>query len=193
MQSLSHTLRRVAGLTTFNSFGGYVRAIHSTALANMPIKVGEKLPSVELFEATPADKVNIADAVKGKRVVIFGVPGAFTPGCSKTHLPGYVQRADEIKKKNIGEIICVSVNDPFVMGAWGEANGAKGKVRMLADPNAAFTKAVDLDFDLTAVLGSIRSKRYAMLVDNGVVKALEIEPDNTGLTCSIADTFIKNL
>ncbi|ODM99695.1 Peroxiredoxin-5, mitochondrial [Orchesella cincta] len=195
MQSLSQAVSRVAAVTSNYCFktSGLYRTIHSTAAVNMPIKVGEKLPSVELFEGNPGNKVNIADAVKGKRVVIFGVPGAFTPGCSKTHLPGYVSRADEIKAKNVAEIICVSVNDPFVMGAWGESNGAQGKVRMLADTSAAFTKAVDLDFDLTAVLGSVRSKRYAMLVDDGVVKALEVEPDNTGLTCSTADTFVKNL
>lgn len=203
-------------------FGGF-RSIQTSSAASMPIKVnainhfhtsilnalfvlsiieslnriffqvGDKLPSVELFEGTPKDKVNIGDIVKGKRVVIFGVPGAFTPGCSKTHLPGYVQRADEIKGKNVAEIVCVSVNDPFVMGAWGEANGAQGKVRMLADPLAEFTKAVEMDLDLSAVLGTVRSKRYAMLVDDGVVKAVDVEPDNTGLNCSIADNFVKNL
>jgi len=159
----------------------------------MPLKVGDKLPSVDLFEGTPGNKVNIADSVKGKKVVIFGVPGSFTPGCSKTHLPGYVEQADEIQKKGINEVICVSVNDPFVHSAWGEAHKAQGKVKMLADPRAEFTKAIELDLDLTAVLGTVRSKRYAMLVDDGVVKALEVEPDGTGLTCSTSNSFIKNL
>lgn len=157
------------------------------------LQVGDKVPSVDLNEDTPGTKVNIAELSKGKRVLVFGVPGAFTPGCSKTHLPGYVQRADEIKGKNISEIVCVSVNDPFVMAAWGEAHKASGKVRLLADTTGAFTKAADLELDLAAVLGTVRSKRYAMLVDDGVVKAIEVEPDNTGLTCSIADNFIKNL
>jgi len=192
MQSLPRAVSRLAGSFYKNSIASN-RSIHLAAVANMPIKVGDKLPSVELFENNPGTKVNIADAVKGKRVVIFGVPGAFTPGCSKTHLPGYVERAAEIKGKNVAEIICVSVNDPFVMAAWGEAHGAGGKVRMLADTGAAFVKAADLDIDLSAVLGTVRSKRFAMLVDDGVVKAIEIEPDNTGLTCSIADKFVKNL
>jgi len=158
----------------------------------MPIKVGDKLPNADLFEGTPGGKVNTGDLVKGKKVVFFGVPGAYTPGCSKTHLPGYVSQADEIKKKGISEIVCVSVNDPFVMAAWGEANSASGKVRMLADTNAVFTKAIDVSLDL-APLGGIRSKRYAMLVDDGVVKAIEIEPDGTGLTCSLSGNFLKNL
>jgi len=174
---------------TFNSS----RRVHSSAIANMPIKVGDKLPSVELFEGTPATKVNIADAAKGKKIVIFGVPGAFTPGCSKTHLPGYVQQIEEIRGKGVANVICVSVNDPFVHSAWGEAHKAEGKVQMLADPRAEFTKAIELDIDLTNVLGTVRSKRYAMLVDNGVVKALEVEPDGTGLTCSVSNNFIKNL
>jgi len=167
--------------------------IHSSAIFNMPIKVGDKLPAVEMFEGNPGNKVNIADAVKGKKVVIFGVPGAFTPGCSKTHLPGYVEQADEIRGKGVSDIICVSVNDPFVHSAWGDQHKAEGKVKMLADPRAEFTKAIELDLDLTAVLGTVRSKRYAMLVEDGVVKALEVEPDNTGLTCSVSNNFIKNL
>jgi len=169
------------------------RRIHSSAIFNMPLKVGDKLPSVELFEGNPGNKVNIADSVKGNKVVIFGVPGAFTPGCSKTHLPGYVQQADEIRGKGVSDIICVSVNDPFVHSAWGEQHKAEGKVKMLADPRAEFTKAIELDIDLTAVLGTVRSKRYAMLVEDGVVKALEVEPDNTGLTCSVSNNFIKNI
>jgi len=159
----------------------------------MPIKVGESLPSVDLFEGTPGGKVNTGDLVKGKKVLFFGVPGAFTPGCSKTHLPGYVEKADTIKGKGVSEIVCISVNDPFVMAAWGEAQGASGKIRMLADTTAEFTKALDLSLDVTAVLGGIRTKRFAMLVDNGVVKAIDVEPDGTGLTCSLSDNFIKNL
>jgi len=160
----------------------------------MPIKVGDKIPSVDLFEGTPGGKVNIADLVKGKKAIIFGVQGAFTPGCSKTHLPGYIQDSDAIRKKGVGEIICVSVNDPFVMAAWGEANKAgPAKVRMLADTTGAFTKAIDLQIDMTPVLGGVRSKRYAMVVDNGVVNVLDVEPDGTGLTCSLANNILKNL
>jgi len=168
------------------------RALHSSLVFNMPIKAGDKLPNVDLFEGNPGGKVNTGDLVKGKKVVFFGVPGAFTPGCSKTHLPGYVSQADEIKKKGVGEIVCISVNDPFVMAAWGDAHAASGKVRMLADTNADFTKAIDVVLDLPP-LGGIRSKRFAMLVDDGVVKAIEVEPDGTGLTCSLSNNFLKNL
>ena len=133
-----------------------------------------------------------ADLFKGK-VVLFGVPGAFTPGCSNTHLPGYIAKADELKAAGVNEIVCVSVNDPFVMAAWGKAHGADNKVRMIADTNATFTKALGLDLDLTAVLGSVRSKRFSALVVDGVIKSINVEPDNTGLTCSLADGAVKML
>lgn len=152
----------------------------------MVISVGDKIPSVDLYEDAPSNKVNAAELSSGKKVIIFGVPGAFTPGCSKTHLPGYIAKANELKSKGIDEIVCVSVNDPFVMSAWGKDQGAEGKVRMLADTNAEFTKALDVAMDL-AVLGGTRSKRYSMVVDNGIVKEVNIEPDNTGLSCSLAD------
>jgi len=150
------------------------------------IKEGDKVPSVELYEDSPANKVNIAELCANKKVVLFAVPGAFTPGCSKTHLPGYVEKASSIKSDGVDEIVCVSVNDAFVMGAWGKEHNTAGKVRMLADPNGAFTKAVDLSVDLPP-LGGLRSKRYSMVLDNGVVTELNVEPDNTGLSCSLAD------
>jgi 2-Cys peroxiredoxin 5 len=131
------------------------------------------------------------DLFKGKKVVIFGVPGAFTPGCSKTHLPGYIKDAERIKGKGVSEIVCVSVNDPFVMAAWGEAHGAAGKVRMLADTNAEFAKAAGLDLNL-AVLGGVRCKRFSAVVNNGVVEALNVEPADapTGMTCSLAEKML---
>uniref|UniRef100_A0A1A9VFL3 Peroxiredoxin-5 n=1 Tax=Glossina austeni TaxID=7395 RepID=A0A1A9VFL3_GLOAU len=154
-------------------------------------KVGDTLPSVELFEGSPANKINISELTAKKKVVIFGVPGAFTPGCSKTHLPGYVDSADELKKElNANEIICISVNDPFVMAAWGKEHGADGKVRMLADPSAAFVKAMELTIDLPP-LGGIRSKRFSMIVEDAKVLSLNVEPDGTGLSCSLAQN-IKN-
>nr|CAD7206354.1 unnamed protein product [Timema douglasi] len=111
----------------------------------------------------------------------------------QTHLPGYVTKAEELKGKGIQEIVCVSVNDPFVMSAWGKEHGANGKpgvdspqVRMLADPSAAFAKALDLQVDLPP-LGGVRSKRYSMVVEDGVIKTLNVEPDGTGLSCSLAD------
>lgn len=150
------------------------------------IKEGDKVPSIDLFEDSPANKVNIADLCAGKKVVLFAVPGAFTPGCSKTHLPGYVERADSMKAAGVNEIVCVSVNDPFVMSAWGKQHNTGGKVRMLADPAAVFTKQLDLSADLPP-LGGLRSKRYSMVVENGVVQTLNVEPDGTGLSCSLAD------
>jgi len=159
----------------------------------MPIKVGDSVPDVDLFETTPANKVKLTELTAGKKAVVFAVPGAFTPGCSKTHLPGYVSDFDKIKSKGVDVVACIAVNDPFVMDAWGKANGADGKVRMLADPAGAFSKAVDLTIDLSAVLGNVRSKRYAMIVEDGKVKALEVEPDGTGLTCSLSNAIVDKL
>nr|CAD7412883.1 unnamed protein product [Timema poppensis] len=293
-------------------------------------QAGDRVPSVDLYEDNPTNKVNVADLFKGKKGILFAVPGAFTPGCSKkqrqlldifadhlitvvvhgrllqglwftlslvmtqhrqthslavelslptlfcdlrsvsidtpnspfdsgpitsslcsrdtpnspfdslvlsqvvrdtpnspfdsvrdtpncpfdslvlsqvvrdtpncpfdslvlslvsvfqTHLPGYVTKAEELKGKGIQEIVCVSVNDPFVMSAWGKEHGANGKVRMLADPSAAFAKALDLQVDLPP-LGGVRSKRYSMVVEDCVIKTLNVEPDGTGLSCSLAD------
>jgi len=150
----------------------------------MVIAVGDNLPSVDLFENTPTEKVNLADAARSKKIIVFGVPGAFTPGCSKTHLPGYIQKANYLKSQGVSEIFCVSVNDPFVMAAWGKEHNATGKVRMLADPKAEFTDAIDLGIDLQP-LGGKRSKRYSMVIENGKIKELNVEPDNTGLSCSL--------
>jgi len=168
------------------------RGIASSSILRMPIKVGQSLPSVDLQEGNPGGKVNIADLAKGKKVIIFGVPGAFTPTCSKQHLPGFIADFDKIKAKGVSEIVCVSVNDAFVMAAWGEQSNAGGKIRMLADPNAEFTKAIDVAMDIPP-LGGVRCKRFALLADNGVVKVMDVEPDGTGATCSLSNTFIKQL
>lgn len=168
-----------------STFRHFARDFHISS-RNMVIAVGDKLPSVDLFESTPANKVNLAKEAAGKKIIVFAVPGAFTPGCSKTHLPGYIKKATDLKSKGISEIFCISVNDPFVMEAWGKEHGASNKVRMLADPKAEFTDAVDLSVDLQP-LGGKRSKRYSMIVENGIVKELNVEPDNTGLSCSLAD------
>ncbi|XP_031833213.1 peroxiredoxin 5 [Nomia melanderi] len=159
-----------------------------TSSQNMVIAVGDKLPPIDLFEDSPANKVNLAKIASGKKIIVFAVPGAFTPGCSKTHLPGYIQKSGDLKSKGIAEIFCVAVNDPFVMAAWGKEHGAEGKVRMLADPACEFTDALELSVDL-AVLGGKRSKRYSMLLEDGVVKELNVEPDNTGLSCSLAENI----
>lgn len=157
------------------------------------IKVGDSLPSVELMENNPDTKVNIAELFSNKKGIVFGVPGAFTPGCSKSHLPGYIQDYEQLKQKGIDIIVCVSVNDPFVMEAWGKNQNAEGKVRMLADPKAEFTKAIGLEVDITEKLGGIRSKRYSMMIEDGKVKHINVEPDGFGLTCSLSSNILKVL
>ncbi|XP_075876352.1 peroxiredoxin-5, mitochondrial [Nelusetta ayraudi] len=172
------------------------RLLHTSPLSKMPIEAGQTLPAVEVQEGEPGNKVAMDQLFKGKKGVLFAVPGAFTPGCSKTHLPGFVEQAAELKGKGIDEIACISVNDAFVMAAWGKEHGADGKVRMLADPTGAFTKAVDLLLDsdqIVQVLGNKRSKRYSMLVEDGVVKKIFVEPDGTGLTCSLAPNILSGL
>ncbi|XP_013149124.1 PREDICTED: peroxiredoxin-5, mitochondrial [Papilio polytes] len=161
-------------------------ALHTTTATMAPVKVGDKLPSVDLFEDSPANKVNICELTAGKKVVLFAVPGAFTPGCSKTHLPGYIQNADKMKSDGVGEIVCVSVNDPYVMAAWGAQHNTKGKIRMLADPSGNFVKALDLSTNLPP-LGGLRSKRFSMVIQDSTVQELNVEPDGTGLSCSLAD------
>ncbi|KAM9788856.1 peroxiredoxin-5, mitochondrial [Neosynchiropus ocellatus] len=172
------------------------RVLHSSAVVKMPIQVGESLPAQKVYEGDPNNSVMMDQLFKGKKGVLFAVPGAFTPGCSKTHLPGFVQQAQDLRSKGVEEVACVSVNDAFVMAAWGKEQGAEGKVRMLADPTGAFTKAVDLLLDsdeIVAVLGNKRSKRYAMVVEDGVVTKIKVEPDGTGLTCSLASSILTEL
>jgi 2-Cys peroxiredoxin 5 len=158
----------------------------------MSITVGQSLPAGELHEGTPATRHDPAKVFATGKHVIFAVPGAFTPGCSRTHLPGYVADRDAFAAKGVDSVNCVAVNDVFVMAAWGEAHGATGKIRMLADPAGAWTQALGLDVN-AAVLGGIRSKRYAMLVEDGVVTRLQVEPDGFGLTCSLADSLLETL
>ncbi|XP_076239078.1 peroxiredoxin 5 [Calliopsis andreniformis] len=182
---MNQLLNRVISVGERSSFSCLVRGFHVSS-QNMVISVGDKLPAVDLYEDSPTNKVNLAKIAAGKKIVIFAVPGAFTPGCSKTHLPGFIQKAGELKSKGVAEIFCVAVNDPFVMSAWGKEHGAEGKVRMLADPACQFTDALELSVDLP-VLGGKRSKRYSMILEDGVVTELNVEPDNTGLSCSLAE------
>ncbi|XP_033030479.1 peroxiredoxin-5, mitochondrial [Lacerta agilis] len=172
------------------------RAFATGAPAMAALKVGDKLPSVEVYEGDPGNKVNVASLFTGKKGILFGVPGAFTPGCSKTHLPGYVEKAGQLKGKGVEVIACLSVNDVFVMSEWGKAHKAEGKVRMLADPTGAFGKATNLLLDkepLRELFGTQRSKRFSLVVEDGVVKALNIEEDGTGLTCSLASNILSQL
>ena len=143
----------------------------------MTIKVGDKVPSatfMQMQEGGPKP-VQSDDIFSGKKVVLFSVPGAFTPTCSAKHLPGFIQNADAIKKKGVDTIACMAVNDAFVMGAWGKQQDAGDKVMMLADGNGDFARALDLEMDGTKFGMGKRSKRFSMLVDNGVVKALNVE------------------
>ncbi|KAI4874391.1 hypothetical protein NFI96_013699 [Prochilodus magdalenae] len=186
----------VAALLRGSRAARCARQLHTTFTVNMPIQVGESLPAVEVQEGSPEQKVSMDQLFKGKKGILFAVPGAFTPGCSKTHLPGFVEEAEQLKSKGVEEVACVSVNDAFVMAAWGKEHGTDGKVRMLADPTGAFTAAVDLFLDndeIIQVLGNKRSKRYAMLVEDGVVKKLNVEPDGTGLTCSLASNVLSEI
>ena len=148
------------------------------------IKVGDKLPeatlnqlTVEYTQGCPTgpEAYKVSDLTRGKRVVIFAVPGAFTRTCSGKHLPGYVDLADKIKAKKVDEIWCLSVNDAMVMEAWGKDHKVGNKVRMMGDGSAAFTKALGVETDLTERGFGVRSQRYSMLVDNGVVKAFNLE------------------
>ena len=150
----------------------------------MTIKIGDRLPEGTLSEfvetetegcALGPNTFSVSDLVKGKKIAIFGLPGAFTPTCSAKHVPGYVQHADAFKAKGVDEIWCISVNDAFVMGAWGRDQKSTGVVRMMADGSAAFSKALGLDLDLSGRGMGIRSQRYSMLVEDGVVKQLNIE------------------
>src|SRR6476469_10057167 len=148
------------------------------------IKVGDKLPAGNLQEFVEVEgngcsigpnTFDVAKLTAGKTIAIFGLPGAFTPTCSAKHVPGYVEEAAALKAAGVDEVWCVSVNDPFVMGAWARDQKTAGKVRMLADGSAAFTQAVGLPLDLTPNGMGLRSQRYSMLVVDGVVKALNIE------------------
>lgn len=148
------------------------------------IKVGDHLPATTLMEFSEVEgggcsigpnPVDVAKASAGKSIAVFALPGAFTPTCSAKHVPGYIQKFDELKLAGVDEIWCVSVNDAFVMGAWARDQKADGKVRMLADGDAAFTKATGLTLDLTGKGMGLRSNRYSMLVKDGKVVSLNIE------------------
>jgi glutaredoxin/glutathione-dependent peroxiredoxin len=150
----------------------------------MTIKVGDRLPEGRLSETVEFDgqgcpvnpkDLNVQDLVKGKNIVIFGLPGAFTPTCSAKHVPGYVANYDAFKKKGVDEIWCIAVNDAFVMAAWMRDQKAGGKVRMMADGSGEYTKKLGLELDLTARNMGVRSTRYSMLVQDGVVKQLNVE------------------
>ncbi len=168
----------------------------------MTIEIGQELPNGNLTESNEFDSesgcptnpqsFDVPESVAGKKIVIFGVPGAYTPLCSAQHLPGYVALADQIKAKGVDEIWCMSVNDAFVMASWGRENKAAGKVRMMADGSAIYTKALGLDRDLTGGGMGIRCFRFAMIVDNGVDSYLGVEGSGE-FGVSKAETILENL
>ena len=160
----------------------------------MTLKVGDKLPSVTLKTMTADGPKDITtDALfAGKKAVLFALPGAFTPGCSMKHVPGFVRHHDEIKAKGVDLVACLSVNDAFVMGAWEKDQKAEGKVMMLADGNADFTKAVGLTMDGSGYGLGLRSQRYAAIIENGVVTHLNVETA-PGVDASSAETILALL
>jgi glutaredoxin/glutathione-dependent peroxiredoxin len=160
----------------------------------MTIKVGDKVPSATLkyLSSEGPKEITTDELFRGKRVALFAVPGAFTPTCSQRHLPGYVDRAADIKGRGVDTIACLSVNDAFVMGAWGKDQNVGDKVMMLADGSGDFTRAVGLELDLTKGGLGTRSQRYSMMVEDGVIKALNIEKPGQ-FDVSSAEVMLKAL
>jgi peroxiredoxin len=161
----------------------------------MSIKVGDSLPDVTFTVMTPdGPKTRTsAEIFKDRKIVLFGVPGAFTPTCSMNHLPGFLERAAEFKARNVDEILVVSVNDVFVMNAWAKQSGGDGKITFLADGVAAFAKAIGLTTDLTERGLGVRSQRYSMLVNDGIVQQLNVEDAVGKADISSADTLLGQI
>ena len=165
------------------------------------IKVGDRLPEgtlTEFIETETAgcslgpNSFKVSDLVKGKKIAVFGLPGAYTPTCSAKHVPSYLANYDKLKAKGVNEIWCISVNDAFVMGAWGRDQKATGKIRMMADGSAEYTKMLGLEQDLTAGGMGVRMKRMSMLVEDGVVKQLNLEAPKK-FEVSDAETMLKKM
>lgn len=158
----------------------------------MTISVGEKLPSITLKtmgENGPED-ITTDSIFSGKKIVLFAVPGAFTPGCSNTHMPGFIVHADSIKAKGVDSIVCLAVNDPFVMGAWGKTQNAE-ELLLVADGNCEFTSAIGMELDGSGFGLGTRSKRYAMIVNDAVVEAINL--DEKGIEKSTAESILELL
>ena len=162
----------------------------------MKIKEGEKLPVADFFyldDNNAVQKVDTNSLFKNNKAIIFGVPGAFTKVCSATHLPGYVKNFEEAKKKGVTKIICLSVNDPNVMQAWGKEHGARGKILMLGDPYCKFTKSIGAEINRNEKGLGMRSSRYTMLVEDGVVSKIKKESDAGTCEVSAAENFLKEI
>ena len=162
----------------------------------MKIKEGDELPSGELFyldEDKTVKKITTDSLFKNQKVIIFGLPGAFTAICSAKHLPGFVNNFDETKKKGISKVICISVNDPFVMKAWGEAHKVGDKILMAADPYCKFIKEIGAEVDKSEKGLGVRSSRFTMLIENGIIKKLREETDTAKCEISAAENFLKEI
>jgi len=161
----------------------------------MTIQVGDRIPSATLKYMGPDGpaEISTAELTKGKKVVVFGLPGAFTPTCSAKHVPGYLANAAALRAKGVDAIACVSVNDAFVMGAWAKDQGTGDEVMMLADGNGDLTRALGLEIDLSAVGLGKRSGRYAIVVDDGMVTAVKVEENPGGLDVSSAESILAEL
>ena len=161
----------------------------------MKIKIKDQIPDIEIFHLIHGEPqtCKIRDILGNGKVVLFGLPGAFTSTCSKLHLPGYIANADKIKTKGIDNIFCLSVNDPFVMNAWGEANNAVGKIKMLSDPYLLFTKAIGAEVDRNSKGMGIRSNRYAMVIENLEVINIQVEKETKQCGLSSAEGVLDLL
>ena len=161
----------------------------------MKLKIKDQIPDIEIFHLLDGEPQTskIRDILGKGKVVLFGLPGAFTSTCSKLHLPGYVVNADKIKSKGIEKIFCLSVNDPFVMNAWGEVNNARGKITMLSDPYLLFTKAIGAEVDRNSKGMGIRSNRYAMVIQNLEVINLQVEKETKQCGLSSAEGVLDLL
>lgn len=164
----------------------------------MPINVGDTIPSVTFKWMGTDSQIDVRNSTsdeifKGKKVALFGLPGAYTPVCSEQHLPGFVKHADELKAKGVDTIACVSVNDPFVMQAWAQDHNVGDKVMMLCDPEVEFTKAIGLNLNLSDFGLGDRSERYSMLVEDGVIKALNVEESILSCEVSSVDALLDQV
>ena len=159
------------------------------------IAAGERIPEAtfHIMTADGPSEISSEEVFAGKKVVLFAVPGAYTPTCHMKHLPGFIQHADGFKAKGVDSIVCTAVNDPFVLDHWAKATGADGKIIFLADGNANFAKTIGADLDASAVGLGTRSKRYAMLVEDGEVKSVHVEDAPTEVTTSSADTLLQEI
>jgi peroxiredoxin len=162
----------------------------------MTIAVGDKIPDVEvkvLGESGAPESVSTGDVLGSGKVVLFGVPGAFTPGCSKAHLPSFVKGADQLAGKGVDKVVCVAINDAWVMDAWAESQGAKGKITMLADGNGTFADAMGLSFDGSGFGLGKRSLRYAAVIEDGVISKLDIEDSPSSISVSSCENVLAQL